>query len=97
MNNYKKVKVQDTFLGEPETNTKFNHPSVNKKYIRVLATCLTYAPAKIIYPNVKNPVMKQVRDLCRAGYLDRYAREDDHKYYYKTTRKGMRLLAAAVK
>ena len=75
-----------------ETNTKFNKPSRERRYIKILALCLTYAPAKLMFPNTKNPLMHMVRDMCRAGLLDRYTRRGDRKFYYKTTHKGQDFL-----
>jgi len=79
-----------------ETGNKFNSPNKSRRYIKILAMCLTYAPASVIYPNVKNPLMHQVRDLCRAGYLERFKRTGKRKYYYKTTPKGHDLLIKAL-
>lgn len=80
-----------------ETAAKFNHPRVERRYIKILARCLTYAPADLIYPGVKNPLMKQVRDLCRQGYLDRFEKAGNRKYYYKTTPKGIDLICQATR
>lgn len=95
MNNFTEVKVSPTWHGFNETNCTFDRPTMKRKYIRILALCLNFTPISLIYPNVKNPIQKQIRDLCRQGYLARY-QADDNRYYYKTTTKGQRLLARAV-
>jgi hypothetical protein len=100
-NGYRKVTVEKPYFswreeGGAETGNKFNKPNKNRKYIKILALCLTYAPAKLIYPNTKQPLMHQVRDMCRAGLLERYQRAGDRKYYYKTTSKGADLLIQAL-
>lgn len=79
-----------------ETGCKFNRPTRNRRYIKILALCLVPCPAKVIYPGVKNPIMKQVRDLCRAGYLDRMVVEGERAYYYKTTHSGTDLIIKAL-
>lgn len=79
-----------------ETASRFNSPTVDRKYIKILALCLVYAPAKLIYPNTKHPLMHQVRDMCRQGLLNRYTKKGDRKYYYKTTNKGTKLLISTV-
>ena len=82
---------------ESETGCTFKHPTIKKSYVKILARCLSYADKNIIYPNVRNPIMKQVRDMCRAGLLNRYQTDEDRKYYYKTTMKGVDLLITALK
>lgn len=98
-----KVEVEDLWIWreypdwpKSETGNKFNRPTKDRKYIKILAKCLTYAPASVIYPGVKNPLMHQVRDMCRAGLLERFKRTGDRKYYYKTTRKGQDLIIKAL-
>ena len=98
-NAYKKVKLDEVrfpryFLKgvAMETASKFNRPTVNRRYIKILALCLTYAPASLIYPNTKQPLMDQVRDMCRAGLLERYTKKGSKAYFYKTTCKGQDLL-----
>lgn len=95
-----KVEVGKPFVSRYngfETASKFNRPSVNRKYIKILALCLTYAPASLIYPNTKQPLMHQVRDMCRAGLLERYTKQGSKAYFYKTTQKGRELLIKALK
>ena len=84
-------------FGASETGCTFKHPTTNKTYVKILARCLSYADKNIIYPNVRNPIMKQVRDLCRAGLLNRYQNDEDRKFYYRTTPKGIKLLIRALK
>ena len=81
--------------GGAETGCKFNRPTPNRKYIKILSICLTPASMAVIYPNVKNPVMHQVRDMCRAGLLDRLT--NGKRYYYKTTVKGRDLISKAIR
>jgi hypothetical protein len=102
---FTKVEVRPVWLymllntGTPyETNLKFNRPTVNRDYIKILARCLSYADKNIIYPGVRNPLMHTVRDLCRHGYLERFIADNKrNKYYYKTTMKGVDLLMEAIK
>ncbi len=82
--------------GGAETGNKFNRPTVKRRYIRILALCLIPLPAKVIFPNTKHPMMSQVRDMCRAGLLDRYKVNGERCYYYKTTHAGFDLLAKAI-
>ena len=99
-NGYRKIPVKPFWLGEftgdPrnsfETKSTFTRGTRNRKFVKILALCLTYAPAKLMYPNTKYPLMQQVRDMCRHGLLERYKRCGDRKYYYKTTKKGQDLL-----
>ena len=74
-----------------ETASKFNRPTINSKYVKILALCLVPASSSVIYPGVKNPLMHQVRDMCRAGLLERLT--DGKRYYYKTTAKGRDLIS----
>ena len=95
-NGYRKETVNKPMFskhGDFETGIKFNRPTRDRKYIKILALCLTYASATLIYPNTKHPLMHEVRDMCRAGLLERYSRAGSKKYYYKTTMKGMDLLS----
>ena len=98
-----RVKVEDHWLWreypdmvKSETKCKFNRPTPERRYIKILAICLSYATARVIFPNTKQPLMHQVRDLCRAGYLDRFTRGNERRYYYKTTHKGRELLIKAI-
>lgn len=104
MNNYKKaelgrVSFPQYFLNgmAMETASKFNRPTMKRKYVKILALCLTYAPASLIYPNTKQPLMHQVRDMCRVGLLERYTRKGSKAYFYKTTQKGRDLLFETLK
>ena len=94
-NGYRRVKVGKPLFseyGDFETGIKFNRPTKDRKYIKILALCLVYAPASLMYPNTKNPLMHEVRDMCRHGLLERYQRAGSKKYYYKTTKAGQDLL-----
>lgn len=100
---FTKVEVEDLWiwreypdLPKSETGNKFNRPNTNRRYVKILAMCLTYAPASVIFPNTKHPLMHQVRDMCRAGLLERFKRTGDRKYYYKTTSKGRELILKAL-
>lgn len=79
--------------GGAETGNKFNRPTSKRRYVRILALCLVPLPAKAIFPNTKHPMMAQVRDMCRAGLLERCQRAGEKRYYYKTTSTGFDLLA----
>lgn len=99
MNDYRKVKVEKPEFvwrksGGCETGNKFNRPTKDRRYVKILALCLVPCPAKTIYPDVKNPLMHQVRDMCRAGLLDRLT--DGRRYYYQTTQKGRDLILEAL-
>lgn len=98
MNNYIQEPIgTNIFLKDNrETTCKFNRPNLKRRYIQILALCLSYAPADLIYRGVKNPIMKQVRDMCREGLLNRYKRIGTNKYYYKTTSRGHSLLIKAL-
>jgi hypothetical protein len=99
-NGYRKIPVKPFWLGELtghpedyfETKSTFTKGTRDSRFVKTLALCLTYAPAKLIYRNTNNPLMHQVRDMCRHGLLERYKRAGDRKYYYKTTSKGQDLL-----
>jgi hypothetical protein len=100
-NEFKKVEVAQPWYvwrteGGAETGNKFNRPTSKRRYVRILALCLIPLPAKVIFPNTKHPLMHQVRDMCRAGLLERYKCEGKPGYYYKTTPAGFDLLAKAV-
>ena len=98
-NEYTKVELPKLWpeYRTSETGNKFNKPTLKRRYVKILAMCLTYVPAKVIYRGVKNPLMHQVRDMCRAGLLNRYSKEGDRKYYYKVTNDGIELLMKALK
>jgi hypothetical protein len=82
--------------GGAETGNRFNRPTSKRKYVRILALCLIPLPAKVIFSNTKHPMMAQVRDMCRAGLLDRLKVEGERCYYYQTTHAGFDLLAKAI-
>lgn len=82
--------------GYPETGSTFANPTAKRKYVRILAICLAPMPANIIYFGVKHPLMRQVRDMCRAGLLERLQKDGVGKYYYKTTQKGLKVLSKAM-
>ena len=96
---FKKVEMYDKFYGYKgrDTLSKFNRVSKNRKFVKILVMCLDYKSSSDIYPNVKNPLMHQVRDMARDGLLDRYVNTNDkrEKYYYKTTKKGLDIIAKA--
>ena len=79
--------------GYRETGCKFENPAPERDYIRILAHCLPCPrPVKSIYPNVKNPIQKMLRDMCREGLLDRLT--DGKRNYFLTTDKGFELFKA---
>jgi len=82
--------------GYPETGNTFAKPTAKRKYVKILATCLAPMPASVIYPGVKHPLMCQVRDMCRAGLLERLQKGGTGRYYYKTTQKGLETLSKAM-
>ena len=100
-NEYKIAPVEDFWLSKYgaskyETKSTFTKPTRDRKYVKILALCLTYAPAKLMYPNTTQPLMHQVRDMCRHGLLQRYTKEGSRAYYYKTTDLGRQVLLEAL-
>lgn len=95
-----KVKVEQPMFGRKEggaeTGNKFNRPNSKRRYVKILALCLVPLPAKVIFSNTKHPMMAQVRDMCRAGLLNRLKVEGERCYYYQTTHAGFNFLAEAV-
>lgn len=77
--------------GYRETNCKFNEPIPERDYIRILAHC-TPCPRSVssIYPGVRHPLQKMLRDMCREGLLERLT--DGKRNYFLTTDKGFELL-----
>ena len=82
--------------GGAETGNTFAKPTAKRKYVKILAMCLAPMPASVIYPDVKHPMMQQVRDMCRAGLLDRMSKAGERRFYYKTTAKGIEVLGKVV-
>jgi len=80
-----------------ETRSKFNRPTRDRRYVKILALCLMYATAGMMYPHTKHPLMHQVRDMCRYGLLQRYRRTGSRAYWYKTTAKGINVLEKALR
>lgn len=74
-----------------ETNCRFDAPIPERDYIRILAHC-TPCPRSVssIYPGVKHPLQKMLRDMCREGLLERFT--DGKRNYFLTTDKGFELL-----
>ena len=98
-NGFRKVEVKKPWFsahGDFETASKFNMPNRDRKYIKILALCLTYATARMMYPHTEHAEMAQVRDMCRHGLLERYKRAGSRAYWYKTTPKGYDLLVKAL-
>lgn len=80
-----------------ETGSKFNKPTINKKYVKILFQCLNEAYIKDIYPNVKYPLEHQLRDMISAELITRYKKEGYRGYFYKTTPAGKELLISTIK
>lgn len=80
-----------------ETGATFTRISPERKFVKILIQCITYQTSRDIYPNTKAPLMHQMRDMCRAGLLQRYTNDEDKKfrYYYKTTQKGKDVIRQA--
>ncbi len=79
------------------TGSNYASPTKNRKYIKILAICLSYASPAVIYPGVKNPLSHQLHDLWKNGYLAKYHRKGNNKnVYYKTTNKGIELIIKAL-
>ena len=79
---------------------KYNRPLDSCTYIRILKRCNdAYCTAHDLFPWTKVPIMAQVRDLCRLGYLQRYYDVERTskvpKYWYGTTEKGLELIKLA--
>ena len=74
--------------GYRETTCKFEHPTPERDYIRILALCLPCPrAAKSIYPGVKNPMQSMLRDMCREGLLERLT--DGRGGCFVTSEKGV--------
>lgn len=80
-----------------ETGSKFNKPTVNKRYVKILFQCLDEAYIRDIYPNSKFPLEHQLRDMMRAELVTRYKKKGYRGYFYKTTSIGKDLLIATIK
>lgn len=84
-----------------ETASTFSHPKCERTYIKVLAKCLEPQTAQQIY-EIRNPLCCQLRDLCRAGYLQRLEMTVSNglpgrnPYYYQTTMAGRNLIVRAL-
>ena len=73
-----------------ETNCRFNMPAQERDYIRILALCTPcHRSVSSIYPGVKHPLQKMLRDMCREGLLERLT--DGKRNYFLTTDKGFEL------
>lgn len=73
-----------------ETNCRFNAPTPERDYIRILECCIPCPePVSDIYPGVKHPLQKMLRDMCREGLLERFT--DGKRNYFVTTDKGFEL------
>ena len=89
------VPTYNMFFGEGyrETTCKFERPTPERDYVRILAHCLPCPRAvKSIYPGVKNPMQSMLRDMCREGLLERLT--DGKRNYFLTTDKGFELFKA---
>ena len=81
-------------------NTRCTRPTKDRKYIKILADCITPKTTAEIYPNIKGPYLDQLRTLVYLGYMDRMTTPKyvgkpvkySHKWWWKTTAKGKRLL-----
>lgn len=91
-NEFKEVPVEKFWFAATETNIKFNKPNKNRTYIKVLEKCKDYKTARMLFPNTSHALMHMERDMCRAGLLQRYAKNGSRAYWYKTTDKGLKLL-----
>ena len=91
---FKKVEMYNCWVGNEST---FKRISKERKFVKILVMCLDYKSSSDIYPNVKNPLMQQVKCMAKKGLLDRYINTNDkkEKYYYKTTKKGLDIIAKA--
>ena len=79
--------------GYRETGCKFEHPTPERDYVRILALCLPCPrAAKSIYPGVKNPMQSMLRDMWRVGLLERLT--DGKRNDFWTTDKGFELFKA---
>jgi len=101
-NEFKVCPVEDNWLvqfggSRFETPAKFNRPTKDCKYVKILALCLTYATAKMMFPHTEHAIMHMERDMCRHGLLQRYTRKGSRAYWYKTTAKGLKVLEKALR
>lgn len=73
-----------------ETTTKFSKPTPNRRYVKILGTCASRPRTiKEIYPGVDKPYTPMLRDMVRAGLLERYT--DGRRSYYYATDAGIDL------
>lgn len=98
MKNRKFVEIPFVEYAPYGTGSTYEKPTVKRKYIKILLTCMSYASPAVIYPGVKNPLSHQLHDLWKNGYLAKYNRLGNNKnVYYKTTNKGIELIIKALK
>lgn len=97
-NEFIEIKFQhsDPWFTNWGTHCRFNKPTKDRKYIKILLRCLSYATAGVIYSGVKHPLTHQLHDLWRYGYLNKYRKNGDRHVYYKTTPQGHDLILKAL-
>ena len=84
-----------------ENETLLKNPTPARKYIKLMAQCLDYQTAHELFPGTNHPMLRQLRDLCRLGYIDRFVltksngKPGMNPYYYRTTPKGLNLVVWA--
>ena len=50
-------------------------PTKDRKYIKSLSACKTYATLKDIYPGVHNPLTHEMHTLWKLGYVKKYTQK----------------------
>lgn len=71
------------------------YPTKNRKYIKSLMACRTFATLKDIYPEVANPLTHEMHTLWKLGYVKKYTKPGlKNRSWYKITSKGKQLLTS---
>ena len=100
----KRVEVPKPTFGNQyglENETFLKNPTPARKYIKLMAQCLDYQTPAELFPNTNHPMLHQLRDLCRLGFIDRFVltksngKPGMNPYYYRTTPKGLNLVVWA--
>lgn len=84
-----------------ENHTLLRNPTPARKYIKLMAQCLDYQTAHELFPGTNHPMLHQLRDLCRLGYIDRFVltksngKSGPNPYVYRTTMQGLYMIIIA--
>lgn len=84
------------------THCKYSKPNRNRKYIKTLVRCLSYATPQFIYSNTKHPLSHELYDLWKNGYVQKFTlpqyinQKRPRRVFYKITSKGLSLVIKAL-